>query len=39
LRAEKAGGACVWGRVGVRAAADAAAVEWRKLRREMGVME
>src|SRR6266404_1760528 len=38
LRVEKAGGVCVCGRGGVRAAADAAAVEWRKLRREMGVM-
>src|SRR6267378_6206581 len=38
LRVEKAGGVCVCGRGGVRATADATAVEWRKWRREMGVM-
>src|SRR5258706_16471357 len=38
LRVEKAGGVCVCGRGGVRATADATAVEWRKLRREIGVM-
>jgi hypothetical protein len=38
LRVEKAVGVCVCGRGEMSAAADAAAVEWRKLRREMGVM-
>src|SRR5258708_2990446 len=38
LSVGKAGGVCVCGRGGVRATADAAAVEWRKLRREMGGM-
>jgi hypothetical protein len=38
LRVEKAGAVCVCGRGEVSATAEAAAVEWRKLRREIGVM-
>jgi hypothetical protein len=39
LSAENAGGVCVCGTDGTSATADAAAVEWRKLRREIGVMD